>query len=229
MRMPDLATVDATVTIVGWLKEVGQQVKRGEPLLEVETDKAILPVESPVVGVLSEITAAAGAEVATGQIIARLSVVDDDGRLEPRRRARKSRRARCRQLPTRSPHSHRIRSNSRRKQARPAGDATDAASFDLRAQSPGGARRHTSAPVGAESIVEVLQARFPQVSLRADGLDSRVRGRRQVPVPGGLDARHDSSVPGPGGDRRRRLCGPAKRATSSPRRSAATATPSPRA
>jgi pyruvate/2-oxoglutarate dehydrogenase complex dihydrolipoamide acyltransferase (E2) component len=51
MRMPDLATVDATVTIVGWLKEVGQQVKRGEPLLEVETDKAILPVESPVFGV----------------------------------------------------------------------------------------------------------------------------------------------------------------------------------
>jgi hypothetical protein len=77
LRMPDLATVDETVTIVGWLKEVGQQVKRGEPLLEVETDKAILPVESPVVGVLSEITAAMGAEVAMGQVIARLSVVDE--------------------------------------------------------------------------------------------------------------------------------------------------------
>jgi acetoin:2,6-dichlorophenolindophenol oxidoreductase subunit alpha len=77
MRMPDLATVDATVTIVGWLKEVGQQVKRGEPLLEVETDKAILPVESPVVGVLSEITAGRGAEVAMGQIIALLSVFDE--------------------------------------------------------------------------------------------------------------------------------------------------------
>jgi TPP-dependent pyruvate/acetoin dehydrogenase alpha subunit len=77
MRMPDLATVDATVTIVGWLKEVGQRVKRGEPLLEVETDKAILPVESPVVGVLSEITAAKGDEVAMGQIIALLSVVDE--------------------------------------------------------------------------------------------------------------------------------------------------------
>ena len=56
--MPDLATVDATVTVVGWLKEVGNEVRRGEPLLEVETDKAILPVESPVFGVLSEITAA---------------------------------------------------------------------------------------------------------------------------------------------------------------------------
>ena len=70
MRMPDLATVDATVTVVAWLKEPGEIVKRGEPLLEVETDKAILPVESPVLGVLCEITALTGAEVATGQVIA---------------------------------------------------------------------------------------------------------------------------------------------------------------
>ncbi len=74
MRMPDLATVDATVTVVGWLKEPGEQVKRGEPLLEVETDKAILPVESPVLGVLCEITAPNGSEVETGQVIARLTV-----------------------------------------------------------------------------------------------------------------------------------------------------------
>ena len=74
MRMPDLATVDSGVTIVAWLKEPGEQVRRGEALLEVETDKAILPVESPVVGVLSEITALAGAEVETGQVIARLTV-----------------------------------------------------------------------------------------------------------------------------------------------------------
>ena len=74
MRMPDLATVDATVTVVAWLKEPGEIVKRGEPLLEVETDKAILPVESPVLGVLCEITALTGAEVATGQVIARLTV-----------------------------------------------------------------------------------------------------------------------------------------------------------
>ncbi len=64
LHMPDLATVDATVTVVAWLKEPGDEVKRGEPLLEVETDKAILPVESPVFGVLCEITAPTGSEVA---------------------------------------------------------------------------------------------------------------------------------------------------------------------
>jgi acetoin:2,6-dichlorophenolindophenol oxidoreductase subunit alpha len=76
MRMPDLATVDPTVTVIGWLKAVGQSIERGEPLLEVETDKAILPVESAVAGVLREIAVKAGEEVANGQMIATITVAD---------------------------------------------------------------------------------------------------------------------------------------------------------
>jgi pyruvate dehydrogenase E1 component alpha subunit len=74
MRMPDVATVDDTVTLLRWLVEVGQPVRRGEPLLEVETDKAILVVESAVSGVLRATTAEAGTEVATGQPIASFDV-----------------------------------------------------------------------------------------------------------------------------------------------------------
>ncbi len=74
MRMPDVATVDDTVTLVRWLVEVGQPVRRGEPLLEVETDKAILVVESAVSGVLRAISVGAGTEVATGQPIASFEV-----------------------------------------------------------------------------------------------------------------------------------------------------------
>ena len=101
MRMPDLATVDATVTVVAWLKELGEQVKRGEPLLEVETDKAILPVESPVVGVLTEISAAAGAEVATGQTIARLTVDSESAVAASESSAKSRRRRRSRPAPAR--------------------------------------------------------------------------------------------------------------------------------
>ena len=39
MRMPALGAVDDTVKMLGWLAEVGQIIKRGQPLLEVETDK----------------------------------------------------------------------------------------------------------------------------------------------------------------------------------------------
>jgi TPP-dependent pyruvate/acetoin dehydrogenase alpha subunit len=74
MRMPDVATVDDTVTLLRWLVEVGQPVRRGEPLLEVETDKAILVVESAVSGTLRAVSVEAGAEVATGQSIASFDV-----------------------------------------------------------------------------------------------------------------------------------------------------------
>src|ERR1700761_5853909 len=77
MRMPDVATVDDTVTLVRWLVEVGQPVRRGEPLLEVETDKAILVVESAITGTLHATSAAAGTEVATGQAIATFAVEGD--------------------------------------------------------------------------------------------------------------------------------------------------------
>ena len=47
MRMPDLGTVDDTVKVVKWLAEVGQPIRRGQPLVEVETDKSIMELESP--------------------------------------------------------------------------------------------------------------------------------------------------------------------------------------
>ncbi len=105
MRMPDLATVDATVTVVGWLKEPGEEVKRGEPLLEVETDKAILPVESPVLGVLCEITALTGSEVEVGQVIARLTVDERIGARGACRRRQSQSRRRMRRCVKRDPQS----------------------------------------------------------------------------------------------------------------------------
>jgi pyruvate dehydrogenase E1 component alpha subunit len=78
MRMPDLSTVNDTVTIVAWLAEVGQAVRRGQPLLEVETDKAILQVEASVSGTLRLVAVSAGDEASTGQVIATFEV-DEEG------------------------------------------------------------------------------------------------------------------------------------------------------
>ena len=70
MRMPDLATTDSSMTIVRWLVEVGQPVRRGQTLLEVETDKAAMDVESVVTGILRSVLAPAGDLVVAGQAIA---------------------------------------------------------------------------------------------------------------------------------------------------------------
>lgn len=68
--MPALGMAQATGILLQWLKQAGETVTKGEPLMEVETDKATVEVESPASGVLQDVTAGPGDEVPVGQIIA---------------------------------------------------------------------------------------------------------------------------------------------------------------
>jgi pyruvate dehydrogenase E2 component (dihydrolipoamide acetyltransferase) len=70
MKMPDLATTDSAIKVIRWLVEPGQAVKRGQPLLEIETDKAALEVESVATGVLKEVRARPADLVSVGEVIA---------------------------------------------------------------------------------------------------------------------------------------------------------------
>lgn len=77
MKLPDLATTGSAVKIVRWLRALGEPVRRGHPLLEIETDKATMEVEATVDGHLTEISAAAGTEVVTGDRIALITLAGD--------------------------------------------------------------------------------------------------------------------------------------------------------
>lgn len=68
--MPALEMAQETGKLISWLKKEGESVAKGEPLLEVETDKAVMEIESPGAGVLAGIKAQPGAEVPVGQTIA---------------------------------------------------------------------------------------------------------------------------------------------------------------
>jgi pyruvate/2-oxoglutarate dehydrogenase complex dihydrolipoamide acyltransferase (E2) component len=57
-------------TIVRWLKAEGDTVLRGEPLVDVETDKVDVAIEAPVTGTLTRCVAAVGDIVAVGQLVA---------------------------------------------------------------------------------------------------------------------------------------------------------------
>jgi pyruvate dehydrogenase E2 component (dihydrolipoamide acetyltransferase) len=59
-----------TGKLISWLKKEGESVAKGEPLLEVETDKAVMEIESPGDGVLAGIKVQAGTDVPVGQTIA---------------------------------------------------------------------------------------------------------------------------------------------------------------
>ncbi len=72
LRMPRLSDSMSEATIVGWLKQPGETFLRGDPLVEVETDKATVIYEAESDGLLAEILAPAGAVATLGEPIARL-------------------------------------------------------------------------------------------------------------------------------------------------------------
>ena len=68
--MPALEMAQETGKLVSWRKKEGDRVAKGEPLLEIETDKAVMEVEAPADGILVGVKAAEGAVIPVGQIIA---------------------------------------------------------------------------------------------------------------------------------------------------------------
>jgi len=68
--MPALEMAQETGTLIAWRKKEGESVSKGEPLLEIETDKAIVEVEAPADGILAGIAAREGAVIPVGETIA---------------------------------------------------------------------------------------------------------------------------------------------------------------
>jgi 2-oxoglutarate dehydrogenase E2 component (dihydrolipoamide succinyltransferase) len=69
IKVPTLGESLSEATVANWLKAVGDTVAKDEPLLELETDKVTIEVNAPAAGTLSEIRAAAGAEVTVGAVL----------------------------------------------------------------------------------------------------------------------------------------------------------------
>ncbi|HYM90235.1 MAG TPA: E3 binding domain-containing protein, partial [bacterium] len=80
--MPRLSDTMEEGTILRWLKGDGEEVARGEELVEIETDKATMIYESDQVGVL-QIVAAEGDTLAVGAVIARVGEAGDGAGAEP--------------------------------------------------------------------------------------------------------------------------------------------------
>jgi pyruvate dehydrogenase E2 component (dihydrolipoamide acetyltransferase) len=68
--MPALEMAQETGKLISWLKKEGEAVAKGEPLLEIETDKAVMEIESPGDGILAGVKVQPGTEVVVGRTIA---------------------------------------------------------------------------------------------------------------------------------------------------------------
>ena len=69
ITVPALGESVSEATVAKWMKAVGDAVQADEPLVELETDKVTLEVNAPASGVLVEIAAKEGAEVAVGALL----------------------------------------------------------------------------------------------------------------------------------------------------------------
>jgi pyruvate dehydrogenase E2 component (dihydrolipoamide acetyltransferase) len=68
--MPALGMAQETGKVVRWLRAEGDEVAKGDPLVEVETDKVTVEVEAPAAGTLAAVRAAEGDEIPVGEPIA---------------------------------------------------------------------------------------------------------------------------------------------------------------
>jgi pyruvate dehydrogenase E2 component (dihydrolipoamide acetyltransferase)/2-oxoglutarate dehydrogenase E2 component (dihydrolipoamide succinyltransferase) len=83
VTMPQLGMAQDAGKIVSWLKSPGDPVSRGDALFEVETDKAVMEVESPAAGFLSGVLYDAGEDVPVGQVIARIADTAEEAATTP--------------------------------------------------------------------------------------------------------------------------------------------------
>ncbi len=69
VEVPRLGQDVSRAVLVGWMVRPGDRVRPGDPLFELETDKAVFEVEAEVEGTVVEVLAEEGAEVTPGQVV----------------------------------------------------------------------------------------------------------------------------------------------------------------
>jgi len=173
--MPRLSDTMEEGTILRWLKADGEQVARGEELVEIETDKATMIYESDQAGPL-QIIAAEGASLAVGEVIARVGVTAGDSDEGPA---------------SGGPASERPRADTPPASGAPA----VAASTEARAERAGGERANGSEPGAAP----------PGERIKASPLARRIAGESGIDLrgitgsgPGGRIVKADVLTPAGG-------------------------------
>src|SRR5512147_1451236 len=70
--MPQMGESIAEGTLSRWIKKLGDQVKRDEPIFEISTDKVDAEIPAPTAGVLAEILVQEGQTVAVQTVVAKI-------------------------------------------------------------------------------------------------------------------------------------------------------------
>jgi pyruvate/2-oxoglutarate dehydrogenase complex dihydrolipoamide acyltransferase (E2) component len=77
LKLPDLGASTGEAEVVVWLKAVGENITIGEPLLEVQSDKANVEVAATSAGILARLLASVGQIIKPGDALAVLAEPDE--------------------------------------------------------------------------------------------------------------------------------------------------------
>lgn len=81
LRVPKTGGMNTSkVSVVRWLKREGEHIRKGEPVVELETEKVSYELDSPVDGVLLKVLAQEAAEVPIGEVICQIGLPSDNAR-----------------------------------------------------------------------------------------------------------------------------------------------------
>src|SRR5437870_631880 len=72
LKVPSLGESVTEASIERWLKKEGDFVKRDEPIVSLESDKANVEIPAPVGGILKQVRKGPGSKVAVGEVLARI-------------------------------------------------------------------------------------------------------------------------------------------------------------
>lgn len=72
ITVPKMGMDTTEVEILKWMIKVGDNIKKGDPVAEIEFEKATTEIESDVAGVVEEILCKEGDVVSVGSVIARI-------------------------------------------------------------------------------------------------------------------------------------------------------------
>ena len=101
--MPALEMAQENGKLLAWRKKEGESVVKGEPLLEIETDKAVVEIESPADGILAGVKAHEGDVIPVGQTIAWIVMPGEKPPVETHPSAASGRRMEPKAAPVASP------------------------------------------------------------------------------------------------------------------------------
>ena len=77
LRLPDFGASTGEAEVVVWLKAVGESITAGEPVLEVQSDKANVEVQAAMSGTLARVLAEEGQIIKPGDALAVIVEVDE--------------------------------------------------------------------------------------------------------------------------------------------------------